>query len=514
MKSIHSAFPMLLLAAAIQDVHAAATANPDTATVLRNGGAVYIDVLANDTSDNPESEGLYIAYYDTFSANYGSVILEEGTNRLIYQPPEDFVGQDTFFYGADDGLGYGGAVVTIHVVEDMQSAPNSIISGPTNQAVASMLDELCPATWGESPFFQYADACAELYDRLDDSAQLNDALRQIAPEESLTQRGLMMESNRARGARVQQAMARTRAGGPASLSINNHALPLGGSAGDALGSPWTLISAIPYEDFERRESGYESGYDSAAKGLMLGLGYRLSHSISLGGALDWTAYDLDYLGKSGDLKSDLYTLTGFFTWNRNSLGLELQAGYTKGSSRAQRRFTFPETAYADSSYDSAQRNLSAQADWLISKRAWTFQPFLRLDYAHSEVDGWTETGNSLWLMVVEKQTQEQINTSLGLDTRYTRNFDWGVLIPGLKLSLVNQSNLHNSPVAFQLVDADYGYGTFELRTQSPDSLYYQWELNTALVFAGGWSSFLGVQVLSGLDHVSAYQLRAGLNREF
>ncbi len=82
------------------------------------------------------------------------------------------------------------------------------------------------------------------------------------------------------------------------------------------------------------------------------------------------------------------------------------------------------------------------------------------------------------------------------------------------MSLVNQANLHNSPVAFQLLYADSGLGGFELRADSPDSLFYQWDLDTVLILANGLSTFVGVQALSDYDHVTAYQLRGGVNWEF
>jgi outer membrane lipase/esterase len=516
MKHFHPSIPLLLLAAAVQDANAA-TANPDTATATRNGGPVPIDVLANDLA-NPQSEGgLFIVSYDQQSAAYGTVTLDQETNQLIYTPPEDFVGQDTFRYQADDGFGYGGAQVTVNVVDGSQPTLEDYAVGGANKAVAGMLDELCPVAGGETQLAQFSQACSELYSLLadGDTALLNDYLRQIAPDESLTQRGLMAENARNKTARIQRAMAQLRSGGAASLSVNNTALPLGGAAGDGLGSPWTLLSAIQFEDFERNQTGNQAGYDSDAKGLMLGLGYRLNNSLNLGAALDWMSYDLDYLSNSGDMEADLLNFTGFLTWYSGSFGLDVQMGYTQGDSQAQRRFTFPDVAYADSDYDSSQRDLSGQFDWTWQGGAWTLQPFLRIDYLRSEIDAYTETGDSLWLTAVEKQAHEQVNTSAGLDTRYTFTYGWGVMVPSLKLSLVNLANLHNSPIAFQLVQAnDFGYGGFELRTDSPDSLFYQWDVSTAFVLAGGWSSFLGLQAVSDYDHVSAYQVSGGVNWEF
>jgi len=88
------------------------------------------------------------------------------------------------------------------------------------------------------------------------------------------------------------------------------------------------------------------------------------------------------------------------------------------------------------------------------------------------------------------------------------------MVPAVKLSLVNQSNLSNSPVAFQLLGVESDSGRFELRADSPDSLFYQWDLTSAFVLANGLSTFIGAQILSGYEGVSAYQVSGGVNWEF
>jgi len=511
MKHIHPSVPLLLLAAAIQDANAV-TPNPDTATAVRNGGPVTIDVLANDVAD-PQSEGLFIRSYDQLSFAYGTVTLDEETNRLIYEPPVDFVGQDTFFYTADDGIGYGGAMVTINVVASALNA-----EGATNTAIARTLDGLCgqlAIDAGEggvslAQIPQLGEVCATLAD----TGNLNPSLREIAPEEALTQRTLLAENSRNKTSRLYEAMAAMRTGSHASLSINGTALPFGGAAGDGLGSPWTLLSSLQIENFERDHTGNESAYDYDAQGLMLGLGYRMDGNVNVGAAFDWMAYDVGYEGNTGDLDSDIYSLTAFISWYRNALGLDVQLGYSNGSTKAQRRFSILEQSVANSDYDSDQLDLSAQLDWSWQLQAWSLRPFLRLDYLKSGIDAFSESGDASWLVAAEKQNHEQLNTSAGLDTSYTLTYPWGVMVPSVKLSLVNQANLSNSPVAFQLLNEETELGRFELRADSPDSLFYQWDISTAFVLAGGWSSFLGVQVLSGYDHVSAYQVSGGVNWEF
>lgn len=515
MKHPHYAIPLLVLSAAAQNADAV-TANPDVYTVLRNSDPVPLNVLANDVSENPESSSVFFYYYPDLSANYGSITLGED-NQLYYQPPENFVGEDSFYYEADDGVGYGGANVSINVV----NAVVRNVVGATNMAIAEIVDSLCgetPAEEGEgtatiAQIPRLREACAVLAETAD-AAALNASLREIAPEEALTQRTLLAENSRNKTSRLYRAMAAMRSGSTASLSINNTALPFGGAAGDSPNSPWTLLSSIQFDTFERDHTGNESAYDSDAHGLMVGLGYRLGSNVSVGAAFDWMTYDVGYESDTGDLDSDIYSFTGFLSWYLNAITLDLQLGFSQGDTKAQRRFTLLEQSAANSTYDSDQVDASAQVDWTWQRQAWALRPFLRLDYLKSGIDAFSETGDSSWLVAAEKQNHEQLNTSLGLDTSYTFTYSWGVLVPAVKLSLVNQANLSNSPVAFQLLNEETEFGRFELRADSPDSLFYQWDLTSAFILPNGLSTFLGAQILSGYDGVSAYQVNGGVNWEF
>ncbi|MCR6653104.1 MAG: autotransporter domain-containing protein [Cellvibrionaceae bacterium] len=520
MKHPHYAIPLLVLSAATQNANALATPENDYATMTQEQGFVDIPVLQNDSSDLEGGGQLYIGEYS--QPSNGSVSVGYG-GFITYVPNEGYTGEDVFTYQALDESGYGGfASVFVNVVSQGPEPGTGFepyAVGATNKAIARMLDQNCTFNAGEGGgvlSIQQIPQAGEICALLAETADLNAALREIAPEEALIQRDLLSNHSRNKTSRLYNAIASMRAGRNASLSVNGTTLPFGGgAAGDGLGSPWTFLSSLQIENFEHDQTGNEAGYDSDAKGLMVGLGYRLNSNLNIGGAVDWMTYDVGYDGDSGDLDSDIYSLTGFLSWYRNALALDLQLGYTNGDTKAQRRFSQIELpSFADSDYSSNQLDASAQLDWSWQQQAWTLRPFLRLDYFKTEIDAFAETGNSMWLVSAEKQNHEQLNTSLGVDTSYTLTYSWGVMVPAVKLSLVNQANLSNSPVAFQLVNDASELGRFELRADSPDSLFYQWDLSSAFILAGGLSTFVGAQILSGYDGVSAYQVNAGVNWEF
>lgn len=508
MKQAYRTLPLLLLAAAIQNANAATDPSvvDDSATMVKDSGSITINVRANDHK-NYINNFPRISDYTSRSVAYGSVVLNSD-DTLTYTPKEGFVGTDTFTYEAKDDVGYGGwATVTVVVLEE-GIVPTS---NSRNKTIADMLNEVCESD--SDP--ELSDAC-----NLSDvtPAEREKILTEIAPDEALIQRQLLAQNARNTTSNIYRTQSLLRSGsGGSSVSLNDVTLPTGGSAGDGFSSPWTLLSSLQLDTLERDTTLNEAGYDSKGLSLMLGLGYHLSDNINLGAALDWTNYDVDYASKSGSMDADIYSLTGFLSWYKGPLSIDVQAGYTQGQSDAQRRFSFPVTpvaSVADSSYDSSQLTFSTRVEWAWQSGALALKPFVRVDYLDSDIDGYAETGNSVWLMQTDKQQQQLTNASIGLDSSYTLSYPWGVLIPNLKMSLVSQDNLNNDPVAFQLIKADAGLGRFELKTDSLDTRFYQWELNSVMVLKNGLSAFVSLQTVSNYDNVSSNRVSLGLNKEF
>ncbi|RYY75615.1 MAG: autotransporter outer membrane beta-barrel domain-containing protein [Gammaproteobacteria bacterium] len=357
-------------------------------------------------------------------------------------------------------------------------------------------------------------SCDQLSAQANESGNLDNVVSRIAPDESLIQRRLMSENTRNKTSRLYQGLASLRtSSGPASVSFNNQVLTSGGGAGDGFSSPWTLLTSVQSEHFERNETSKEAGYESSNLGALVGLGYRINNDLNLGIALDWSSYEVDFASKGGNLDSDITSLTGFLSYYKGQFSVNVQAGYTSGDTQAKRVFEFPTRSVAASDYGSNQWNVSTQLDWAWHPGAWGVSPFLRVDYLNTEIDAFVETGDSIWNSSTDKQTHKLLNSSLGLDTTYTITKSWGVIIPGVKLSAINQSNLSNDPVNFQLVDAS-SLGNFQLRADSADSMFYEWTLGTAIVLPNGVSTFVSARSVTGLSESSARQITAGINWEF
>ncbi|MGI1679976.1 MAG: autotransporter domain-containing protein [Cellvibrionaceae bacterium] len=533
MKQLQKAIPLLFLSAASPSVLAFATANPDSASMVQGSGTISIDVLANDTNNLEGSPDIFIQSFDSSSASYGSVVLTE-SNSLAYTPPsDDFVGTDTFTYAARDQSGYGGsATVTITVTANSETTEEieEVVSngefaffakGARNTSVGETLDNLCaeapvidqPGGLAKFTPSEVSDICIQLSESETD---INKTINEIAPDEALIQRRLLIENFRTTASNLHREISKLREGDKIqSVTINGKQIPFsGGAAGDTMNSEWNLLSSFQYENFEHALTENEAGYDYDSAGIMLGLGYQLNSSMNIGAAIDWKKFDAEYHEDGGELTSDIISINGFFSWYQGPLSLDLIAGYSTGDTDAQRQFTFPTQSFADSSYDSSQINLSALSEWAWQINAFRVSTFLRLDYFNSTVDAYTETGNSAWITSSEEQGSELLNSSIGLDVNYATSFSWGVMTPGIRLSFVNESNLNEEPIAFQLVNSTSTLNNFELSADETDDLFYRWDINSVFVFRNGFSAFLSGEIVSGHEMFENYTISAGFNVEF
>ena len=90
----------------------APVAENDTAVAARNGGGVFIDVLANDV--DPDGDALTVV---SVTQPAGGTVVNSG-DFVTYTPADDFEGEDAFTYTVSDGTESTTATVTVTVDND------------------------------------------------------------------------------------------------------------------------------------------------------------------------------------------------------------------------------------------------------------------------------------------------------------------------------------------------------------------------------------------------------------
>ncbi|OZG73210.1 autotransporter outer membrane beta-barrel domain-containing protein [Hahella sp. CCB-MM4] len=525
LKRVSLVLPIFLLSAFAEAT--APVAVDDNATT-DPGQSVKIELLANDT----DAEGDPISIQFVGGADNGSVDWVEGSSFATYTPNSGFANDtDTFTYTivSIDSIteatetDIATVTVTVNAITEEPSSQTieNEVTGTNNKKVAGQLDLACDDLIADegSPK-NLRDRCLALAKLAEESPEkLNDILRMISPEEMLALKRVSSESTRMQMDKVSHRMQQRKVGGSnVAFSLNGYDLPInGGAAGDSSFPEYGVFASAHYSDVERDSTSLEAGYEYSATGVTMGVDRRFTPALLAGVAVGWTKHDLDYDGSGGSTNSDLYSVTLYTTSNWRGLNLDVQAGTERGSFDTQRNIQYDESgttfdAKIKGNTDAAQYFASLQADYPISLDALSLTPYVRADYITMDIDAFEETGGEGYEMAVDEQTLKQYTFKAGLDASYAISQDWGVLLPYVGLSVVNETSNNYGSVSFVFVQ-DPNQQSFELGSEGEENLFYQLRVGSSAVLARGWSVFGDYSQILGYENTTAFQVNVGLRYE-
>ncbi len=514
----------ILMASALAEATAPVAVN-DSATTVQ-GEPVKIELLANDT----DAEGDVIDIESVGGADKGSVVWNTGDSFVTYTPNSGSTGPDIFTYtivsidSITEAIERDTATVTVTIDPIDTSTTQTIeneVTGTNNKKVAGQLDIACEDLIAdESSPKNLRDRCLALATIAGESPeQLNDILRMISPEEMLALKRVGSESTRMQMDKVSHRMQQRKVGGSAvAFSLNGYDLPMnGGAAGDSAFPEYGVFASAHYSDVERDSTSLEAGYEYSATGVTMGVDRRFTPALVAGVAVGWTKHDLDYQDSGGSANSDLYSVTLYTTSNWRGLNLDVQLGTERGSYDTQRNIEYQESgttfnAAIKGNTDASQYFASLQADYPISLDAISLTPFVRADYVTMKIDSFEETGGQGYEMAVDEQSLKQYTFKAGIDASYALSQDWGVLVPYVGVSVVNETSSDYGTVSFAFVQ-DPNQQSFELGSEGEENLFYQVRVGSSAVLARGWSVFGDYSQILGYENTTAFQVNLGVRYE-
>ena len=504
---------------------AAPTAVDDNRTIPIDS-SITLNPIANDF----DSDGDAIAVVGVTSSNNANVTLNDD-GSVFYVPNKGFQGVDTFTYTIQESRTQEALTATATVTVTVSNSNFVAAStGDNNRSLAQAMDVVCTKLRessdselgaGRRNLLERCNALDELAENNPDA--LNDAFRQIAPEETIALMRVTSESTRTQTSAVSQRIGQLQAGNN-SFTLNGIAAlnpSSGGGAGDAepIWSAVGFFASIQHEKAERDMSGMEAGYKSGGNTLTLGADYRFNEKWVMGGAVGYSQNDLDYSSQSGSLDSEI---TSFIIFNSYSMGhssFETQVGYASTSFDSIRKVQYTE---GDAMVNDTMRGstggtqllLNSQFQWEWNKNALSIFPFVRFDYLQNKVDGYGESGNGGLPMIIGKQSTEQLTLGAGVQSTYAFNKNWGVLIPSLKLTFLSEVSSGFDPVTSRFAYDPDPDNIFTLKNDGEDKSFAQIGVGSSFIFKAGVSGFLQYQQLVGYNNLSAYQIQGGIRYEF
>ena len=508
------------------------TAQAAAPTAVNDNRTIPVDssITLNPIANDFDSDGDAIAVVGVTSSNNANVTLNDD-GSVFYVPNKGFQGVDTFTYTIQESRTQEALTATATVTVTVSNSNFVAAStGDNNRSLAEAMDVVCTKLRessdselgaGRRNLLERCNALDELAENNPDA--LNDAFRQIAPEETIALMRVTSESTRTQTSAVSQRIGQLQAGNN-SFTLNGIAAlnpSSGGGAGDAepIWSAVGFFASIQHEKAERDMSGMEAGYKSGGNTLTLGADYRFNEKWVMGGAVGYSQNDLDYSSQSGSLDSEI---TSFIIFNSYSMGhssFETQVGYASTSFDSIRKVQYTE---GDAMVNDTMRGstggtqllLNSQFQWEWNKNALSIFPFVRFDYLQNKVDGYGESGNGGLPMIIGKQSTEQLTLGAGVQSTYAFNKNWGVLVPSLKLTFLSEVSSGFDPVTSRFAYDPDPDNIFTLKNDGEDKSFAQIGFGSSFIFKAGVSGFLQYQQLVGYNNLSAYQIQGGIRYEF
>ncbi len=269
-------------------------------------------------------------------------------------------------------------------------------------------------------------------------------------------------------------------------------------------------------------SSEEAGYDFDGYGITAGADYRVSENFIAGAAFGYTAADNDFDGNNGDLQQDTYSFSVYGSVFSGAFYVDGVIGYAFSDSDLDRRVAFRDVAtggartinrIASSSTDGEELTLGVGAGYEFSQGGFSLSPYLRADYADTNLDGYRERGARGLDLAVGDQDFQSFETTLGADVSYAHSTGFGILLPSARLEWAHEYDNDSRRIGAQYVN-DPNANRFFVRTDSPDRNYYTLSGGLSALMAGGMTAFAELETVLGREDYERHTIRVGGRLEF
>lgn len=489
-------------------LHSIANAAVSPVTVSTTQGVpITIDLTSSITNvANPD------VIVDSISAN-GGTVSKTGSVTVVYSPPGNFVGTDSFTYT----VGEDSAIISVEV-------GSAATTGLGNQ-VEDAIDGLCENNQNSALCENVADLEATAGIPLADQREV---VRQLTPVEVLAQGQIGNSMAQEQTENITKRLVALRRG-MVSAALGNLALVIdgkliagnilddatgGGASGD--GAPgnygWFITGNLKYGEYD--ETQYQAGYDFYSGSLTTGVDMKLTRNWILGGALGAGVTDMTINHDEGGMdvtagSGNLYT--SYYPSDRTYLDFILSGNYQKFDN--ERRIIvkdLDEVATSSTNSTLAAVGIGGGVDMLISG-SFTLTGTLRLDHRVTNIDGYEETGSEAAVIMSDREIQ-QTRSSLGLLMSIADSFSWGAMIHQFNISWEHEITDEGATLEFSYVsDPDT---KIEIPIDPDDLDFYKAAYGIQFVRPGGNSGFIQIETTFGLENYYDVSLNGGYRMEF
>ena len=188
-------------------------------------------------------------------------------------------------------------------------------------------------------------------------------------------------------------------------------------------SRWSVYGDVNYGSGNLERQFLAAGYDYDAIGGMVGAEYRVNPRLLVGGMFGYSTSTVSLGVQNAHDHIDSYQLAGYGSFTGANLFSDALIAYGRHD------YTLDREGVIDLVHGSTSANTftaAARAGYLLDAGPVRVGPIAGLNYTLADIQGYTETGDSLLTMMVNEQNVDSLTGDAGLQMRFPFEL-WGDL---------------------------------------------------------------------------------------
>lgn len=213
---------------------------------------------------------------------------------------------------------------------------------------------------------------------------------------------------------------------------------------------WTVYGEAAYAHGSRDRQIYGSGYDYNSVGGIFGAEYRIDPNWRVGGVFGYSQPDVKLGVQNARDRIDAYQFAGYGSYADAHWFADGLLGYGRHDFSLARQGII----------DTIRGNTSADVFTVAGKAGYLFDvgqlrvgPIAGLTYSNAEIAGYTETGDVLLTMTVDRQRVEALTGDAGVQLRYPFAIGGGIYSPFVNLTAAHDFIGEGRSITTTLVSA-------------------------------------------------------------
>ncbi len=204
-----------------------------------------------------------------------------------------------------------------------------------------------------------------------------------------------------------------------------------GFKGGGLESPWSVYGNANYGSGNLDRQFLASGYDYDAIGGMVGAEYQANPRLLLGGVFGYSTSSVKLGVQNAHDNINSYQFAGYSSFTGANLFSDALIAY------GRHEYTLDREGVIDVVHGSTSANTftaAARAGYLFAAGPVRVGPIAGLTYTFADIQGYTETGDSLLTMMVNEQNVDSLTGNAGLQMRFPFEFGGDLYSPFINVT--------------------------------------------------------------------------------